>query len=78
MRAETIAVSVSDDEFGTTFGNIYALTGDGFDIARLRHEADRVARELRRAPRLLLHATRLALEHPISGEWVQFALPPDF
>ena len=31
-----------------------------------------------RAPRLLLHATRLALEHPISGEWVQFALPPDF
>ena len=31
-----------------------------------------------RAPRLLLHATRLALAHPLSGEWVQFALPPPF
>ena len=31
-----------------------------------------------RAPRLLLHATRLALAHPLSGEWVQFALPPAF
>ncbi len=31
-----------------------------------------------RAPRLLLHATRLALAHPLSGEWVQFALPAPF
>ena len=31
-----------------------------------------------RATRLLLHATRLAFTHPHSGEWVQFALPPDF
>lgn len=31
-----------------------------------------------RAPRLLLHATRLGLAHPVSGEWVQFALPPAF
>ena len=31
-----------------------------------------------RAPRLLLHATRLAFAHPCSGEWVQFALPPEF
>ena len=31
-----------------------------------------------RAPRLLLHATRLAFAHPLSGEWVQFALPPPF
>ena len=31
-----------------------------------------------RAPRLLLHATRLALEHPVSGKWVQFALPTNF
>ena len=31
-----------------------------------------------RAPRLLLHATRLALAHPLSGAWVQYALPPDF
>ena len=31
-----------------------------------------------RAPRLLLHATRLAFTHPVSGAWVQYALPPDF
>lgn len=37
-----------NDEFGETFINLFALTGDGFDMAALRHEADRVARELRR------------------------------
>ena len=31
-----------------------------------------------RAPRLLLHATRLAFTHPHSGEWVQFALAAEF
>ena len=31
-----------------------------------------------RAPRLLLHATRLAFTHPTNGAWVQSALPPDF
>lgn len=31
-----------------------------------------------RTPRLLLHATRLAFEHPTSGAWVQYALPADF
>ena len=31
-----------------------------------------------RAPRLLLHATQLAFTHPLSGTWVQYALPPDF
>lgn len=31
-----------------------------------------------RAPRLLLHAARLAFAHPINGTWVQYALPPDF
>ncbi|MEI7613957.1 MAG: efflux RND transporter permease subunit [Betaproteobacteria bacterium] len=36
-----------NDEFGDTFINIFALTGDGFDVARLRLEAERVARELR-------------------------------
>ena len=36
-----------NDEFGDTFINIFALTGDGFDLARLRQEADRIARELR-------------------------------
>ncbi len=36
-----------NDEFGDTFINIFALTGDGFDLPRLRREADRLARELR-------------------------------
>ena len=31
-----------------------------------------------RAPRLLLHATQLAFAHPVSGDWVQFVLSPDF
>ena len=39
-----------NDEFGDTFVNIFALTGDGFDLAALRHEADRVARALYRVP----------------------------
>ncbi|MBP7204582.1 MAG: efflux RND transporter permease subunit [Propionivibrio sp.] len=39
-----------NDEFGDTFINIFALTGDGFDLAHLRQEADRVARELRQVP----------------------------
>ena len=29
-----------NDEFGTTFGNIYALTGNGFDYAVLKDYAD--------------------------------------
>jgi len=39
-----------NDEFGDTFINIFALTGDGFDLAALRKEADRLARELRQQP----------------------------
>jgi multidrug efflux pump len=39
-----------NDEFGDTFINIFALTGDGFDLAQLRREAERVARELRQVP----------------------------
>jgi multidrug efflux pump subunit AcrB len=39
-----------NDEFGDTFINIFALTGDGFDLAALRKEADRLARELRQVP----------------------------
>ncbi|MGH8082323.1 MAG: efflux RND transporter permease subunit, partial [Lysobacter sp.] len=31
-----------NDEFGDTFGNIYALTGQGFDYALLKHYAERV------------------------------------
>lgn len=30
------------------------------------------------APRLLLHATTLAFEHPATGEWLQGQCPPDF
>ncbi|HOG03647.1 MAG TPA: efflux RND transporter permease subunit, partial [Accumulibacter sp.] len=39
-----------NDEFGETFITIYALTGDGFDLAALRHAADGIARELRQVP----------------------------
>lgn len=37
-----------NDEFGTTFGNIYALTGDGFDYAILKDYADRIQLRLQR------------------------------
>ena len=39
-----------NDEFGDTFGNIYALTGDGFDYAALKDYAKRVQLELLRVP----------------------------
>jgi multidrug efflux pump len=37
-----------NDEFGTTFGNIYALTGNGFDYAVLKDYADRIQLQLQR------------------------------
>lgn len=37
-----------NDEFGDVQINIFALTGDGFDLASLRRYADRIALELRR------------------------------
>ena len=37
-----------NDEFGTTFGNIYALSGDGFDYAVLKDYADRIQVQLQR------------------------------
>jgi len=37
-----------NDEFGTTFGNIYALTGPGFDYAVLKDYADRIQIQLQR------------------------------
>ena len=37
-----------NDEFGDTFGNIYALTGDGFGYARLKEAADRIRADLLR------------------------------
>lgn len=37
-----------NDEFGTTFGNIYALTGEDFDYAVLKDYADRIQIQLQR------------------------------
>ncbi|KFN42150.1 Acr/RND family transmembrane transporter [Arenimonas malthae CC-JY-1] len=39
-----------NDEFGDTFGNIYALSGDGFDYATLKDYAERIELELHRLP----------------------------
>ena len=39
-----------NDEFGDTFGNIYALTGEGFDYAILKDYAERIQLELQRLP----------------------------
>ena len=37
-----------NDEYGETFGNIYALTGDGFGYAQLKEHADRIRAQLLR------------------------------
>ncbi len=39
-----------NDEFGDVMINVFALTGDGFDLAELRRYADRVALDLKRVP----------------------------
>jgi multidrug efflux pump len=39
-----------NDEFGDTFGSIYAITGDGFSRAELRRVAEDAQRSLRRLP----------------------------
>ena len=39
-----------NDEFGDVYGNIYALTGDGFSYADLKKYADRIRSELLRVP----------------------------
>ncbi|MEP6940261.1 MAG: efflux RND transporter permease subunit [Rudaea sp.] len=39
-----------NDEFGDTFGNIYALTGDGYNDAQLRDYAERAKLEILRVP----------------------------
>ncbi len=39
-----------NDEFGDTFGNIYALTGDGYNNAQLRDYAERLKLEMLRVP----------------------------
>ncbi|MEP6484779.1 MAG: efflux RND transporter permease subunit, partial [Rudaea sp.] len=39
-----------NDEFGDTFGNIYALTGEGYSDAQFRDYAERIKLELLRVP----------------------------
>ncbi|MDX2219962.1 MAG: efflux RND transporter permease subunit [Burkholderiales bacterium] len=39
-----------NDEFGDTFGNIFALSGEGFSYADLKTYADRLRREILRIP----------------------------
>lgn len=39
-----------NDEFGDTFGNLYAITGDGFGYAELREYADAARNEFLRVP----------------------------
>lgn len=39
-----------NDEFGDVYGNLYALTGDGYDYAELKRQADAVRAELLRVP----------------------------
>jgi Cation/multidrug efflux pump len=39
-----------NDDFGETYGNVFALTGDGFSIAQLRDVADDMRKELLRVP----------------------------
>ncbi|MFY1079504.1 hypothetical protein, partial [Escherichia coli] len=47
-----------NDEFGDTYGNIYALTGKGFDYAVMRDYADRIQLELQRLLYLLHRHTQ--------------------
>ncbi len=39
-----------NDEFGDTYGNIYAITGEGFDDALLKDYAERIELQLQRVP----------------------------
>jgi len=39
-----------NDEFGDVLVNIFALTGDGFDLSALRRYADRIALDLKNVP----------------------------
>ena len=45
-----------NDEFGTTFGNIYALTGPGFDYALMKDYAERLQLALQRVEQPAQHA----------------------
>jgi multidrug efflux pump len=41
-----------NDEFGDVFGNIYALTAEGFDYPQLKDRAERIRDELLRVPQV--------------------------
>ncbi|WP_310494025.1 efflux RND transporter permease subunit [Dechloromonas sp.] len=41
-----------NDEFGDVFGNIYALTAEGFDYPQLKDQAERIRDELLRVPQV--------------------------
>lgn len=47
---EGVAGPFFNDEFGDTYGNIYALTGQGFDDALLKEYAERLELQLQRVP----------------------------
>lgn len=47
---ETVENVSFNDEFGDVYGNLYALTGDGFDDAELKRQAEHVRAELLKAP----------------------------
>src|SRR5574344_395176 len=48
MRSDQVPELFYQDEFGDTFGNIYALSGEGFDYALKRDTADRIQLQLQR------------------------------
>ncbi len=47
---ETVESISFNDEFGDVYGNLYALTGKGFDYAELKRQADHVRTELLKVP----------------------------
>ena len=49
-RPEGVVGPYVNAEFGDTFGNIYALSGEGFDYATLKDYAERIELDLHRVP----------------------------
>ncbi len=47
---ETVESVSFNDEFGDVYGNLYALTGEGFDYAELKRQAEHVRTELLKVP----------------------------
>ncbi len=51
-----------NDEFGDTFGNIYALSGDGYSDAQLRDYAERLKLEILRVPNVAKVSLMIGLQ----------------